>query len=143
MEVLSPQINRVEKKLFISFSTKYRRWDFHKNHSRNTRVKYLQVEVPDSLEEFSCLPQVHHFNPTTTNVPHHIETKNWFALQDNWLVSIWRGTLVVNGLSSNGRGKNWDGSLGFLHSVYSYSFICLAASWNQTSFWLWWHLCGP
>ena len=36
------------------------------------------------------------FNQLTTNVPHHIETLNWFALQISWLVSIWWGTLVVN-----------------------------------------------
>ena len=36
-------------------------------------------------------------NSLKTKVPHHMETSQ-FALQINWLVSIWSGTLVVNGL---------------------------------------------
>ena len=38
------------------------------------------------------------FNPLTTNIPHHIETIHRSAMQINWLVSIWWGPLVVNGL---------------------------------------------
>ena len=34
----------------------------------------------------------------TTNVPHHIETSQLICIADRWIVSIWWGILVVNGL---------------------------------------------
>ena len=47
-------------------------------------------------------------NPLTTNVLHHTETSHlicianqvtgFYIMQIKWLVSIWRGTLAVNGL---------------------------------------------
>ena len=45
-------------------------------------------------------------NPLTTILP-HAKPVNWFALQFNWLVSIWWGRLVVNGLKSSPGTCHW------------------------------------
>ena len=38
------------------------------------------------------------FNPLTTIVPHHIESIQFICIANQWLISLWWGTLVVNGL---------------------------------------------
>ena len=72
-------------------------------------------------------------NPLTTTVPQHIEN-NQLICRPNWLVSIWWGTLVVNGLTITSvrnyllRINNTDAKVMFkVESIFN------KAAWIQTA----------
>ena len=60
-----------------------------------------------------CICSLTHYRPV---FPIIYKPVNWFVLQINWLVSIWWGTLVINGLKSSFESRTiakcfWIGDL--------------------------------
>ena len=49
-----------------------------------------------------CICSLTHYWPV---FPIIYKPVNWFVLQINWLVSIWWGTLVINGLKSSSESR--------------------------------------
>ena len=62
---------------------------------QHTTVRILTVKRSRQTTELDNLT----FNTLTTNVPTIKKPVNWFALQINWLVSLWWGAVVANDLT--------------------------------------------
>ena len=67
-----------------------------RRHNYKRIIKFLITII--WIINFSLSWKVLHFR-LTTNVPIIYKPVNWFVLQINWLISVWSGRLVVNGLS--------------------------------------------